>query len=95
MTRACSLNRLAVYATFLSNLIRAAKKDDTVKVALQSLRDIFHTGVALNKEDEEWAYANGLKVIVCSINSDLSCHSFPSLEELVFDHGDWTSAQSW
>lgn len=64
MTRACSLNRLAVYATFLSSLIRAAKQDETVKVALQSLRDIFHTGVALNKEDGEWASANGLKVIV-------------------------------
>lgn len=64
MTRACSLNRLAVYATFLSSLIRAAKQDDTVKLALQTLRDIFHTGVALNKEDEGWAYANGLKVIV-------------------------------
>ncbi|KAL1946336.1 hypothetical protein VTO73DRAFT_15463 [Trametes versicolor] len=63
MTRACSLNRLAVYATFLSSLIRAAKQDDAVKVSLQSLRDIFHTGVALNKEDEEWASANGLKVI--------------------------------
>lgn len=64
MTRACSINRLAVYATFLSSLIRAAKQDDVVKVALQSLRDIFHTGVTLNKEDEDWAYANGLKVIV-------------------------------
>ncbi|KAI0367704.1 acetyl-CoA synthetase-like protein [Pilatotrama ljubarskyi] len=63
MTRTCSLNRLAVYSTFLSNLIRVAKQDNSVKAALQGLRDIFHTGVALNKEDDEWAHANGLKVI--------------------------------
>ncbi|KAI9066826.1 acetyl-CoA synthetase-like protein [Trametes sanguinea] len=63
MTRACGLNRLAVYATFLSSLIRAAKEDDAVKRALQGLHDIFHTGVALPKADEDWAYANGLKVV--------------------------------
>ncbi|KAI8989116.1 acetyl-CoA synthetase-like protein [Trametes punicea] len=63
MTRACSLNRLVVYATFLSSLIKAAKRDETVKHALQGLQDIYHTGVALPKEDEEWAYEHGLKVI--------------------------------
>ncbi|KAI0764534.1 acetyl-CoA synthetase-like protein [Trametes elegans] len=63
MTRVCSLNRLAVFSTFLSNLIRAAKHDDAVKHALQGLHSILHTGVAINPEDEEWARANGLKVI--------------------------------
>ncbi|OSD01388.1 acetyl-CoA synthetase-like protein [Trametes coccinea BRFM310] len=62
MTRACGLNRLAVYATFLSGLIKAAKEEDSVKQALQGLHGIFHTGVALPKADEEWAFTNDLKV---------------------------------
>ncbi|CDO77060.1 hypothetical protein BN946_scf184473.g4 [Trametes cinnabarina] len=62
MTRACGLNRLAVYATFLSKLIKAAKEDDAVQNALKGLHDIVHTGVSLPKEDEEWAFKNGLTV---------------------------------
>lgn len=53
-----------MYATFLSEIIRAGKKDETIREALKSLRQIFHTGVALNKEDEAWAYENGLRMIV-------------------------------
>ncbi|KAI0312670.1 acetyl-CoA synthetase-like protein [Amylostereum chailletii] len=62
MIRVCSLNPLALYATFLSNLIREAKKDANIKYALQNLDQIIHTGVALNKEDEEWAHANDIKI---------------------------------
>ncbi|KAI8976643.1 acetyl-CoA synthetase-like protein [Trametes punicea] len=63
LVRVCGLTRLILYATFLSEIIRTAKQDAAVRDALKGLRQIFHTGVALNKEDEEWAYENGLRII--------------------------------
>ncbi|EIW55359.1 acetyl-CoA synthetase-like protein [Trametes versicolor FP-101664 SS1] len=63
LVQVCGLTRLILYATFLSEIIRAAKKDETIRDGLKGLRQIFHTGVALNKEDEAWAYENGLRMI--------------------------------
>ncbi|KAI0312049.1 acetyl-CoA synthetase-like protein [Amylostereum chailletii] len=63
LVRVCSLTRLVQYATFLSDLIRAAQQDEDIKEALKGLTEILHTGVALNKEDEEWARANGIKIV--------------------------------
>ncbi|KAJ7171029.1 putative amp-CoA ligase [Mycena filopes] len=62
MITSCGLNRLAVYATFLSAYIKAAQQDSEVLSALQGFRQIVHTGVALNPEDEEWARANHLPI---------------------------------
>ncbi|KAH9848342.1 acetyl-CoA synthetase-like protein [Lenzites betulinus] len=59
----CKLTILVLYAPFLSTLIRAAQKDPAVKDALLGLNQVCHTGVALNKEDEEWAYANGVRIM--------------------------------
>lgn len=60
MTRDCGLNRLVQYAPFVSKHIRAAQQDAEVKRVLQSMRQILHTGVALNPEDEKWGLENGL-----------------------------------
>ncbi|KAJ7489329.1 hypothetical protein FB451DRAFT_1522932 [Mycena latifolia] len=62
MIEMCGLNRMAVYATYLSVYIKAAQKDPEVLRALQNFRQIVHAGVALNREDEEWAYANNLPI---------------------------------
>jgi hypothetical protein len=64
MVKTCGLNRMAVYATFLSVYIKAAQNDPEVLKALQGFRQIVHGGVALNREDEEWAYANKLPITV-------------------------------
>ncbi|KAI0720832.1 acetyl-CoA synthetase-like protein [Cerioporus squamosus] len=57
------LSTAVLYATFLGRLINSAQQDPELKDALKSLEQIIHTGVALHKEEEEWAYANGLKII--------------------------------
>ncbi|CAA7266896.1 unnamed protein product [Cyclocybe aegerita] len=62
MITTCGVNRLALYATFLSSYIKAAQKDPAVTAALVSCRQILHTGVSLPEEDEEWAIQNGLRV---------------------------------
>lgn len=66
MTRDCGLNRLVQYAPFVSKHIRAAQQDDEVKRILQGMRQILHTGVALNPEDEKWGLENGLVLTVRS-----------------------------
>lgn len=60
----CGLNRLLVYATFLSIHIRNAQKDEKVLKMMRNLRQILHTGVALHREDEEWAFSRGLPLTV-------------------------------
>lgn len=74
----CKLNTLALYATFLSELIHDAQKDPKVYEALKGMRQIAHTGVAINKDDEDWAYANGLNIIV-SAHSLLTGHAIRQL----------------
>ncbi|KAJ3506197.1 hypothetical protein NLJ89_g7003 [Agrocybe chaxingu] len=62
MITTCGVNRLALYATFLSSYIKAAQRDPAVTAALASCRQILHTGVSLPEEDEEWAIQNSLRI---------------------------------
>lgn len=48
--------------------IRNAQGNPEVLKALKSLQQILHTGVALNCEDEEWAYKNGLSLTVSHVS---------------------------
>jgi acyl-coenzyme A synthetase/AMP-(fatty) acid ligase len=65
MVRQCGLNRLLQYATWLSALIEVAKKNEEVLKALQGLRQVMYTGLAMNPKDEAWAYAHGIPLTVC------------------------------
>ncbi len=64
MSRVCGLKRLVIFGTHLSVLIRAAQTDDSVKAALRDLYEVGYTGTSMNKEDEEWAHANDIKLTV-------------------------------
>ncbi|KAI0917488.1 hypothetical protein AcW1_007324 [Taiwanofungus camphoratus] len=56
------------YTPFLLMHIRNAQGNPEVLKALKSLQQILHTGVALNCEDEEWAYKNGLSLTVSHVS---------------------------
>ena len=87
MTRECGLNVLVLYATFLADLIRAARVDPAVKEALQGLHQILHTGVALNKEEEEWAFENKIRITV-RVN-DIFCRPLLTVSaDFVRNHRD-------
>ncbi|TFK91197.1 acetyl-CoA synthetase-like protein [Polyporus arcularius HHB13444] len=62
MSRVCRLRHLVIFGTHLSVLIRAAQSDDSVKAALRDLYEVGYTGTSMNKEDEEWAHANDIKL---------------------------------
>ncbi|KZT05761.1 putative amp-CoA ligase [Laetiporus sulphureus 93-53] len=64
MVKKCGLNRIATYAPFLVQHIRRAKQDMDVLETLKGLRQILHTGVALNREEEKWAYEQRLPMTV-------------------------------
>ncbi|KAG6828193.1 hypothetical protein H0H92_008812 [Tricholoma furcatifolium] len=56
------LNRLNQFATFLSNHLKIARQDPKLLTLLQGLDELLYTGLPLPREDEEWAYKNGLKL---------------------------------
>ncbi|KAH9917682.1 acetyl-CoA synthetase-like protein [Epithele typhae] len=62
LVRECKITILVLYAPFLSALLRPAMADPELEGALLTLHQITHTGVALNKDDEDWAYAHGLNI---------------------------------
>ncbi|EGN93838.1 hypothetical protein SERLA73DRAFT_63440 [Serpula lacrymans var. lacrymans S7.3] len=72
MISTCGLNRVALYATFLSTHIRAARTNPEVLHALKCMRQILHTGVALNREDEEWALHHALPLTTMYGTSETS-----------------------
>lgn len=69
------VNRLMFYATYLSNYIHIAQKDSKFLQVLQGVRQIMHTGVSLNAEDEAWALANGLPLTVSAVKLTFTCAS--------------------
>ncbi|KAJ7235106.1 hypothetical protein B0H12DRAFT_1076191 [Mycena haematopus] len=70
MIKTCGLNRMALYAMFLSVHIKAAQEDRVVLEALQAFRQIVHTGVSLNPEEEEWAHVNHLPITTLYVTSE-------------------------
>ena len=64
MVKQCGLNRLLQYATWLSALIDVARKNDEVLKALQGMRQVMYTGLAMNPEDEAWAFAHDIPLTV-------------------------------
>lgn len=69
MIHRCGLNRLNQFATFLANNLRASRSDPKLLSLLSNLDDIIYSGLPLAREEEDWAYKNGMKLRV-------SCHDF-------------------
>jgi hypothetical protein len=65
MIHQCGLNRLNQFGSFLGNNLRASRADPKVLSLLASLDEILYSGLSLAREDEEWAYKNGLSLRVC------------------------------
>ena len=62
LVRVCGMTILVVYAPFLADLTRAARTDAELLDALKSIKQITHTGVPLNREEEAWAYSQDMNV---------------------------------
>jgi len=62
MIHRCGLNRLNQFGSFLANQMRASRTDPKLLSLLSNLDDIVYSGLALAREEEEWAYKNGMKL---------------------------------
>ncbi|KAF7307018.1 Acetyl-CoA synthetase-like protein [Mycena indigotica] len=62
MIQRCGLNRLNQFAAFLANHLRAARQDAKLLSLLCSLDQVLTSGMPLAREEEDWAYANGIKL---------------------------------
>ena len=68
MIHRCHLNRLNQFSTFLSSHLRNARLHPKLLEQLRSLSEIIFSGLQLHREDEEFAYRNGLKIKVsCAV----------------------------
>lgn len=65
MIHRCHLNRLNQFSTFLSSHLRNARSNPKLLGQLRSLNEVIFSGLPLHREDEEFAYHNGLKIKVC------------------------------
>jgi len=62
MVHKCGLNRLNQFPTFLATHIRGSTQNPKLLALLQSLDEILYSGLPLPREEDEWAYRNGLKL---------------------------------
>ncbi|KAK7694873.1 hypothetical protein QCA50_002061 [Cerrena zonata] len=62
MITRCRLNRLNQFATFLATHLRASKEDRKLLNMLTQLDEVLYSGLALPREEEDWAYKNGIQL---------------------------------
>ncbi|KAG6337325.1 hypothetical protein ID866_1750 [Astraeus odoratus] len=62
MINRCDLNRLNQFSSFLSTHLRESRRNPKLLQRLRSLDEILYSGLPLEREDEDWAYKNGLKM---------------------------------
>ncbi|KAH9082129.1 acetyl-CoA synthetase-like protein [Lactarius deliciosus] len=62
MIRVCGLNRVNQFATFLAQHLRASRQNPKFLALLQTLDDVLYSGLALPREEEEWALGNGIRL---------------------------------
>lgn len=79
MIRNCGVNRLNQFATFLTQHLRNSRQNPKLLALLQSLDEALYSGLALPREEEDWAHANGIRLRVSfeSSFSDTTVSDFP------------------
>ena len=69
MVHRCGLNRLNQFATFLATHLRNSRLNPKVLSLLANLDEVLYSGLPLPREEEEWAYRNGINLRVRSISN--------------------------
>jgi hypothetical protein len=69
MITRCGLNRLKQFATFLGHHLRNSKTNSKLLRALVQLDEVQSSGLALGREEEEWAVENGVNLEVSKVSA--------------------------
>lgn len=64
MIRDCGVNRLYVFSPILFRYLQLAKTDDSIRTSLKDLRQVLYTGLPLFEEESDWAFKQGIKLLV-------------------------------
>ncbi|KAJ7682309.1 hypothetical protein DFH06DRAFT_1075950 [Mycena polygramma] len=62
MIQHCGLNRLNIFGSFLTTHLRNSRFDCGLLKMLTGLDEIMYTGLPLPREEETWAYSQGIKL---------------------------------
>jgi len=69
MVTRCGLNRLKQFATFLGHHLRNSKTNPKLLQALVQLDEVIYSGLALGREEEAWAFQNGVNLQVIRVSA--------------------------
>jgi len=69
MIARCGLNRLKQFATFLGHHLRNSKTNPVLLQALVQLDEVLYSGLALGREEEAWAFQNGVNLVVSRVSA--------------------------
>ena len=69
MIARCGLNRLRQYPAYLSRHLRNSRTNPKLLQALVQLDEAEYGGLALGREEEAWAFENGIKVRVNRVSA--------------------------
>ncbi|KAJ7693901.1 hypothetical protein B0H17DRAFT_932562 [Mycena rosella] len=62
MVHDCGLNRLNVFGSFLTTHLRNSRLDSKLLGTLAGLDEVLYTGLPLPREEEHWAYGQGIRL---------------------------------
>ncbi|KAJ6616294.1 hypothetical protein B0H10DRAFT_1799807 [Mycena sp. CBHHK59/15] len=62
MIHRCGLTRLNIFASFLTTHLRNSRLNPKLLGMLSDLDEVLYTGLPLPREEEQWAYNNGIRL---------------------------------
>ncbi|KAJ6561556.1 hypothetical protein DFH09DRAFT_1247719 [Mycena vulgaris] len=62
MIHDCGLNRLNIFGSFLTTHLLNSRLDSKLRDILANLDEVLYTGLPLPREEESWAYSQGIKL---------------------------------
>lgn len=64
MIHRCGLNRLNAFGSWLGMHLKNARQDSKLLSLLTNLDDVLYSGLAIPREEEQWAIKNGIRLRV-------------------------------
>jgi len=79
MIHRCGLNRLNAFGSWLGMHLKNSRQDPKLLSLLSGLDDVLYSGLAISRDDEQWALKNGLRLRVSFLHLSTYDRDSPSL----------------
>ena len=84
MIHRCGLNRLNAFGSWLGMHLKNSRQDAKLLSLLVGLDDVLYSGLAIPREEEQWAIKNGIRVRVSPLSPSIASHVINSLLQNLF-----------